>query len=294
MDTLDMKITVKVTKDVSLQTPAGPFGSCIRFDFSYDDINVDFWSEFRIFPQSQWFAPGYGLVQETFLSNRKRLVRTLIRTENASAAGASADPGTPLDGRNVAIVVPARGNAEAYFLQVAERIRSEVYDGHATIIKALAVNSAILKHESVLFYIDDGSENGKTFEFAEVEDPFDTVIVLSAARYDGPNLAFGTAGIQPWKFVDPSAEGHDATAGWKFWSEVGRAVRPDGKIILRGSLMGAAKRDRAAYARIVAAASGRVTYACPERDEIALKRVPADILKVETGGVPASLLRFQP
>jgi hypothetical protein len=184
---------------------------------------------------------------------------------------------------NAIIIIPSQGWDTAAFEAVARKLSSEVYAGKATILKTTVADS------EGSYDVQFKTLAGTLFTWdSDAAKDLATVMTISHGfSCDGPNLAFGAGGQQPW-----GSEGGmcDALSDYakSFWESVGRSLRADGKIILAGCSMGIGF-----YAATVATIAGKPVYAATGSfgagdEATALKHVKA----IENGKVLPPMQRY--
>jgi hypothetical protein len=195
----------------------------------------------------------------------------------------------------VVIIIPSQGEDIGAFESVARRLKREVYS-KATIVKT-TVEVYLTDHKETIgettvtesggsLSVTFATLDGHAFSWATTHGLSRVLTISHAFSRDGPNLAYGDGGYQPWGSDGATL----AAAGQSFWQSVGRALRADGKIILLGCVMGAG-----AYAGNVATATGKQVYASTDlfaagNAATALKYVRA----IEKGRVPTPMKKFEP
>lgn len=146
------------------------------------------------------------------------------------------------------IMVPSQGKHASMFKDVAKSLNRKVYAKEAIVVETT------VRDVLGVLVVTFNKLDGKIFTWADVNN-LDSVLTISHAGYcDGPNLAFGDGGQQPWGTVN--CDGVLSTEGAAFWGSIGRSLKSGGKIILIGCSMGAG-----VYAQGVANTSKRTTYA---------------------------------
>jgi hypothetical protein len=166
------------------------------------------------------------------------------------------------------ILVPSQGNHVEQFYWSARELKRAVYESRARIVKAEvgaapSPFSEMIGEDSrpVRFH----TEKKKPFAFAEVRNLRSVLTISHAGTNDGPNLLYGAGGYQPWQSYSRDKSVYSAGGKFKvdmlrpkaraFWAEVGRAMAPEGRIIMLGCNLGTS-----AYIHHVANASARRTY----------------------------------
>jgi hypothetical protein len=129
------------------------------------------------------------------------------------------------------IMVPTQGSQghPKYFLQAAEMLKAQVYNGKAIIVLATVKPGP---------EIELRTNRGESFSWGFVSNLSSMLVVSHGASGDGPNLAFGDGHLtdplkQPLGSKDALAGPLSAFAE-SFWRSVGRALSSSGKIILLG------------------------------------------------------------
>lgn len=184
---------------------------------------------------------------------------------------------------SVVIIIPSQGNDLNGFEATAQALAHKVYGGRATIVK-----TTVAKLDAT-YDVKFRALAGKDFTFADKKGLSRVITVSHSWTADGPNLANGAGGHQPWGTL--GNEGNELTAqGKAFWREVGAAMDRAGQIILLGCMMG-----KGNYARLVAHAAERPVYAAADifaagNSETAVKYVT----EIEAGRTPAPMRKFGP
>lgn len=154
------------------------------------------------------------------------------------------------------IIVPTQGSDHQSFQSVAQALKTQVYRGKAVIVYAQIIDNK--GKPAVNLYKDKKLTDAYSFNEGQ---GLTTVMTISHGFVDdGPNFAFGDASVpgahhQPWS-RDTTDNNQLSVEAKSFWTNVGKALRADGKIILLGCSMG--KGD---YDDLVASASGHTIYA---------------------------------
>ena len=127
------------------------------------------------------------------------------------------------------IMVPTQGDHKERFLEAAQMVKNEVYNGNAIIVLATVKPGP---------EIELRTSGGASFSWGFVNNLSSMLIISHGASGDGPNLAFGD-GHLPDEFHQPlgseKADAGDLTAfAQSFWRSVGTSLNSRGKIILLG------------------------------------------------------------
>lgn len=126
--------------------------------------------------------------------------------------------------KKAVILIPTQGKDVISFKSVAFELNKTVYGG-----KAIIAQSTVLPGND--FKITSG---GKAFDITSKLN-LSTFIIVSHCSFDGPNLAFKSEdkslGEHQVLRVDPPAASQKAV---DFWTETGKALNGDGKVILLG------------------------------------------------------------
>lgn len=184
----------------------------------------------------------------------------------------------------VVIVIPSQGSDLNAFDDSATTLSKKVYGG-----KALIVRSTVTPAAGDTFTVEFKTRDGTAFSFAGKTVIRRVLTISHAFSGDGPNLAYHAGGYQPWGIVD--GLGTELTPAAKaFWTEVGKAMKPDGQVILLGCFMGAGE-----YGKLVARATDKPAYASTSlfaagNADSAVKYVTA----IEGGKAPSPMKKFDP
>jgi hypothetical protein len=184
--------------------------------------------------------------------------------------------------KTAVILVSSQGQGASLFLSVGKMLKTKVYP-HSLIVKTVVTPGEIV--DSVdLINVDRDAE----FSWRSTSNVDRVVTVSHSWSGDGQNLALGEGGYQPWG--GGSGDGSLSSEGKMFWGEVGDAMRPGGKIILLGCMMGAGQ-----YAANVARTANQCTYAAKDvfgagHPDTVLKHVQA----IEAGKVIPPMVKFNP
>jgi hypothetical protein len=147
----------------------------------------------------------------------------------------------------VAIIIPSQGHDVGSFHQVARELAKSVYKD-SVIVKANITGQGDNLTVNLTW-------NNHPFSLSNHKD-LRRVLTISHGMLDGPNLAYGSDlpldAHQPWA----SGGGELTEQGRDFWRSVSQNMRPDGKIIFLGCLMGAGN-----FARNVAGLTRKKVYA---------------------------------
>jgi hypothetical protein len=103
------------------------------------------------------------------------------------------------------ILVPSQGNHAQQFRWSARALRSSVYGGHAIIVdvEVIAPKDCNPTYQGLNNYqVKLRTEHGKTFSFADHRNLSSMLTISHAASGDGPNMAAGVGGYQPWAAYD--------------------------------------------------------------------------------------------
>lgn len=104
------------------------------------------------------------------------------------------------------IIVPSQGNHAQQFMWSARAVRSSVYGGRAIIVQTEVVPP---KDRNPIFegmnryQVKLTTSRGKPFSFSNHSNLATMMTISHAATQDGPNLAAGIGGFQPWAAYDP-------------------------------------------------------------------------------------------
>jgi hypothetical protein len=157
--------------------------------------------------------------------------------------------------KQAVIIIPTEGESFNAFKDVAQKLKRDVYHGHATIVQ-----TTLVPHDSGLYGVSFHTLDGHDFSWDTAHDISTVMTISHSFSGDGPNLAYhdprfdlDTHKNQPWG-SDPGHEGEMGAQGRAFWTSVATALRGDGKIILVGCFMGDG------YAAKVAGMTGKRVY----------------------------------
>ena len=160
---------------------------------------------------------------------------------------------------NAVIIVSSQGKHVSMFARVANYLNRNLYKNKAKIVKTTVTESG--QSLAVTF----SKLDGKPFSWTDVENISSILTISHGGLLDGPNLAYGESGYQPWGTAPDSNYTELSTEGASFWSSIGWELNPVGKIILVGCSMGKNIDDpgnnRAPYGQLVADTSRRTVYA---------------------------------
>jgi len=183
------------------------------------------------------------------------------------------------------IIVPAQGDHHAMFEDVARQVRRRVYSGAAKVIRAIAAK----RSDGVI--VSFGTTDGKPFSWDDVQDLKSVITISHGGSVDGPNLNYG-AGDEAYQAWGSRSDGTSglSDAGGAFWKLIANELKPSGKIILVGCLMGSWE-----YAGYVAKETGHTVYAsdglfAAADTETTVRHVRA----IERGAVMRPMKRFDP
>ncbi len=103
------------------------------------------------------------------------------------------------------ILVPSQGHHARQFYWSARAVRSSVYGGHAIVVETEV--TAPKDRNPIYQGLNDyqvklRTEHGKPFSFREHRNLSSMLTISHAASGDGPNLAAGVGGYQPWAAYD--------------------------------------------------------------------------------------------
>lgn len=194
---------------------------------------------------------------------------------------------------NAVIIVASQGKHVSMFARVANYLNRNLYKNKAKILKATVTESG----SSLI--VTFRKLDGHSFSWVDVKDISSILTISHGAIIDGPNLAYGDIGYQPWG-TNPDSDYTELSAeGTSFWSSIGWELNPVGKIILVGCSMGKSIDDpgnqRAPYGQLVADTSRRTVYAsnglfaAADKDTV-LRHVKA----IERGSAIRPMKRFNP
>jgi hypothetical protein len=103
------------------------------------------------------------------------------------------------------ILVPSQGHHAQQFHWSARALRSSVYGDHALIVNVGVV--ALKDYNPTYQGLNDyqiklRTEHGRPFSFADHRNLSSMLTISHAATGDGPNMAAGVGGYQPWAAYD--------------------------------------------------------------------------------------------
>jgi hypothetical protein len=104
------------------------------------------------------------------------------------------------------ILVPAQGHHAQQFQWSARAVKSSVYGGRAIIVstEVTAPKDINPTYQGLNNYqVKLRTEHGKPFAFGDHRNVSTMLTISHAAAQDGPNLAAGVGGYQPWAAYDP-------------------------------------------------------------------------------------------
>jgi len=185
------------------------------------------------------------------------------------------------------IIIPSQGADLNAFLDSAMALNKRVFGGRALIVRSSV--STILPGPASGYAVTFETLKGDDFSFAGRTGLRRVVVISHSYIKDGPNLAYGAGGYQPWGTVDGKGEQLTPYARL-FWVGAGEALRKDGAVLLLGCLAGAGE-----YGRLVADAAGKPVYASGNLFSAgnAEKAVGA-VEAIEAGRTPAPFRKFGP
>jgi hypothetical protein len=103
------------------------------------------------------------------------------------------------------ILIPSQGHHAQQFRWSARALRSSVYGGHAIIVntEVTAPKDYNPTYQGLNSYqVKLRTEHGKPFSFADHRNLSSMLTISHAASGDGPNMAAGVGGYQPWAAYD--------------------------------------------------------------------------------------------
>lgn len=104
------------------------------------------------------------------------------------------------------ILIPSQGKHVQQFLWSARAVENAVYRGHALIVQIIVSHSGLRDptFEGLNNYrVELKTERGKPFSFGDHHNLSTMMTISHGAALDGPNLAAGAGGFQPWAAYDP-------------------------------------------------------------------------------------------
>jgi len=103
------------------------------------------------------------------------------------------------------ILVPSQGHHAQQFHWSARALRSSVYGGHALVVnvEVVAPKDYNPTYQGLNnFQVKLRTDHGKPFSFADHRNLSSMLTISHAATGDGPNMAAGVGGYQPWAAYD--------------------------------------------------------------------------------------------
>jgi hypothetical protein len=193
--------------------------------------------------------------------------------------------------KQVVIIVPSQGASVDQFVTSAKLLKVHLYS-LARIVQTVLIPGDISDSVDLVELASKGK-----FTWNQKPDLDSVLTITHGAPLRGPNLTYagGRAALvvqgsadqgQPWG--SDSENGSLSFLGRQFWGEVGRSLKPKGKIIMLGCKMGLGT-----YAQNVAREADHDVYASTDdfgagHPDTVLRHVTA----IERGGVLKPIVKF--